>query len=64
MADAFYDVPLAVNEPVLSYAPGSNEREEVMQALAAMKRKTVDIPMYIGGKKVRTNNKVKNASAS
>lgn len=51
-------VPVAVNEPVLDYAPGSRERDEVMKALAEAKSKTVDIPMFINGKEVRTDNKV------
>jgi 1-pyrroline-5-carboxylate dehydrogenase len=50
-------VPVAVNEPVLDYAPGSREREEIVKALAEAKSKTVDIPMFINGKEVRTGNK-------
>ncbi len=59
MADAFFEVPVAVNEPVLSYAPGSPEKELLVRTLAKMKKTKVDIPMYIGGKKVRTSQKVK-----
>jgi len=58
MSNAIYDVPVAVNEPVLSYAPGSVEREELKMALAAMKSRKVEIPMYIGGKEVKTKTKV------
>jgi 1-pyrroline-5-carboxylate dehydrogenase len=49
-------VPVAVNEPVLDYAPGSKEREEIVKALAEAKAVTVDIPMFINGKEVRTGN--------
>jgi len=59
MADAFFEVPVAVNEPVLSYAPGSPEKELLVRTLNKMKKSKVDIPMYIGGKKVRTSQKVK-----
>jgi len=59
MADAFFEVPVAVNEPVLSYAPGSPEKELLVRTLAKMKKTKVDIPMYIGGRKVRTSQKVK-----
>lgn len=51
-------VPVAVNEPVLDYAPGSREREQIVKALAEAKSKQVDIPMFINGKEVRTSNKV------
>jgi 1-pyrroline-5-carboxylate dehydrogenase len=43
-----------VNEPVLAYAPGSNERKALQEALAELKSKAHDIPMYIGGAEVRS----------
>ena len=58
MANAFYALPVAVNEPVLSYAPGSKEKKELKAAIKAFKSKKIDIPMYIGDKKVVTKNKV------
>ena len=50
----YFNYPLPVNEPVLSYAPGSPERKSLKDALAALKKKTLDIPMYINGKAVKT----------
>lgn len=44
-----------VNEPVLAYAPGSKERKALQEALKDLKSKTHDIPMYIGGKEIRSN---------
>jgi len=58
MANAFFEVPIAINEPVLSYAPGSPEKAELKAELAALKSKETVIPMYIGGKKVTSKNKV------
>lgn len=58
MSDAIFAIPHPVNEPVLSYAPGSPEKAELKAALAAMKAETADVPMYIGGKKVHTDHKV------
>lgn len=58
MSNAFFKVPATKNEPVLSYAPGSPEKKAVKAALAALKAETVDIPMYIGGEEVTTNDKV------
>jgi len=56
MANAFYEVPLAVNEPVLSYAPGSPERVELQAMLKTLKSQTVEIPMIINGKEVKSGN--------
>ena len=58
MANAFFEVPIAVNEVVLSYKPGSKERTEVEAAIKAYKSKETEIPMYIGGKAVKTDDKI------
>lgn len=58
MANAFFNVPLPTNEPVKSYAPGSPERASLKKELAARKSSQVDIPMIIGGKEIRTDNKI------
>lgn len=50
----YFNYPSPVNEPVLSYAPGSPERKALKEALASLKKKSLDIPMYINGKAVRT----------
>ena len=56
--DAFFTPPQAYNEPVLSYAKDSVERMALKAELARQSSTTVDIPMTIGGKKVRTDQKV------
>jgi len=58
MSKGVFFVPEATNEPVLSYAPGSPEKIELKKALDEAKNTLVDIPMYIGGEEVRTENKV------
>src|SRR5690554_1051843 len=58
MSNAIFNTPVAINEPVLSYAPGTPEREELQNTVAAMKSEERDVPMFIGGKEVRTDNKV------
>jgi 1-pyrroline-5-carboxylate dehydrogenase len=58
MQFGYFNYPSPANEPVLSYAPGSTEKLALKQALAALKKKTLDIPMYINGKAVRTGKKV------
>jgi len=59
MASGFYKVPVAVNEPVKSYAPNSPERIELLATYAKMYQEQVDIPVYIGGEELRTGNTVK-----
>jgi 1-pyrroline-5-carboxylate dehydrogenase len=50
----YFSYPMPVNEPVLSYAPGSAERAALKKTLAELKGEPMDIPMYIGGQEVRT----------
>lgn len=57
MATGFFNVPPAINEPILSYAPGSPERKELQEALKEARSKQVDVPMYIGSELVTTDNK-------
>jgi 1-pyrroline-5-carboxylate dehydrogenase len=57
MSNGFYNVPIAVNEPVKTYAPGSPERKELITEYKRMNSTTIDIPMYIGDKQVFTNDK-------
>lgn len=59
MSNAFFKVPIPKNEPVLSYAPGSKERQLLKKALEEGRSKELDIPMYIGSEEVRTGNKVR-----
>lgn len=58
MLKGFFHVPEPVNEPILSYAPGSRERKLLQQALQTAMAQEADIPMYIGGREVRTDDRV------
>jgi len=53
--DFYYPIP--VNEPVLSYAPGSKEKLALKEVLKELKASKVDVPMYIGSEEVRTGKK-------
>lgn len=53
-----FQYPMPVNEPVLNYGPGSAEKKRLKEVLAELKSQQADVPMYIGGKEVRTNKKV------
>ena len=52
-------VPFPQNEPVLSYAPGTPERQKLKDALEELKSKQIEVPLIIGGKEVRTGNLAK-----
>lgn len=58
MSNAIFQVPKAINEPVKNYAPGSPERHELKAWLNRLKSIETDIPMYIGGKEIRTGDTV------
>jgi 1-pyrroline-5-carboxylate dehydrogenase len=59
MNNAFFEVPMPINEPLLDYTPGSKEKKELLSTINEFKSKSIDIPMYIGGEKITTNNKIK-----
>ena len=59
MSKGVYQIPFPVNEPVFDYAPGSAERDKLQKAFKKlMAAEPIDVPMYIGGKEVRTDEKI------
>lgn len=58
MSIGTFSYPLPANEPVLNYGPGSAEKKRLKEVLAELKNEQADIPMYIGGREVRTEKKV------
>ena len=58
MATGFFKVPKPKNESVLSYAPGSPEREDLVKAIAEARATELEVPMYIGGEQVRSGKKI------
>ncbi|PSL42491.1 delta-1-pyrroline-5-carboxylate dehydrogenase [Chitinophaga niastensis] len=58
MNTGYFEYAAPANEPVLNYAPGSAERAALKKQLAAFKAEVADIPMYIGGKEIRTGKTV------
>jgi 1-pyrroline-5-carboxylate dehydrogenase len=54
MNQGYFSYPIPVNEPILSYGPGTPERAALKKTLAELKSHQADIPMYIGSKEVRT----------
>lgn len=58
MSQEIFQVPVAENEPVKSYAPGTPEKAELKKALNELMSKKVELPMIIDGKEVKTEKKV------
>ncbi|HEU0228126.1 MAG TPA: L-glutamate gamma-semialdehyde dehydrogenase [Arachidicoccus soli] len=58
MSLGYFSYPQPNNELVLSYAPGTTERMALKKAIADAKKKSIEIPMYIGGKAIKTGNKI------
>lgn len=56
MGKGFFHVPVAVNEPVKSYAPGTPEREEVLKTYKKMYNTTMEVPLYIGSEEIKTGD--------
>ncbi|HEY8376114.1 MAG TPA: L-glutamate gamma-semialdehyde dehydrogenase [Nannocystis sp.] len=54
MSFGLFRVPEPVNEPVRTYAPGTPERAALKAAYADLAGQKFDIPLWIGGKPVRT----------
>jgi 1-pyrroline-5-carboxylate dehydrogenase len=54
MTNAIIQVPKPYNEPVLGYAPGSPEKKLLKDQLRKMLGETIEIPLIIGGKEIKT----------
>ena len=59
MPKGIYQVPLPQNEPIKSYSSGSAERKELQAMLKLLRSQQVEVPMYIGGDKVKSGNKIR-----
>ncbi len=58
MSNAFFNVPIAINEPVKAYKPGTDEHKSLIAKYKEMYNQApVEVPMYIGGEHVKTNDK-------
>ena len=56
MGKGFFQVPIAINEPIKTYAPGSKEREGVLKQYHAYFKGNVEVPLYIGSEEIKTGN--------
>jgi len=58
ISQGIYQVPAPKNEPIYSYAPGTPERAALQKAIAEARAMQVEVPMTIGGEKIRTGKLV------
>ena len=56
MKNSLFRIERPVNEPILSYAPGTPERASLKAALADLRSREIEIPLLIGGKEIRTGD--------
>lgn len=61
MKNGFFSAPRPVNEPVLYYKKNSPERKEVLETYATLYNSNIDVPLYIGSKKIVTKTRAKMA---
>ena len=60
MPNAIHKVPVPSNEPVKAYAANSSEKASLLAKYKEMYNQApIDVPMYIGGKEIRTKDKRK-----
>lgn len=58
MINTITKVPQPINEPVLDYAPGSEEREKLNKELERQSNLRLEIPVIIGGKEIFTGETI------
>ena len=56
MGKGFFNVPTPVNSPVREYKPGTPETESLLNTYKALYNSKVEVPLFIGGKQVRSND--------
>ena len=56
MTDAIPSIEPPANEPVLEYRPGSQERGRIKEELQRLSNTSIEIPLIIGGRPVKTGN--------
>ena len=60
MPKGIYAMPYPTNEPVNSYAPGTSERESLLNKYKEMySQEPIHVPLYIGGEEIETDHKIK-----
>jgi 1-pyrroline-5-carboxylate dehydrogenase len=59
MPKGIYQMPFPINEPVNDYAPGSSERESLLNKYELMySQEQIRVPLYIGSEEIHTDTKL------
>ena len=56
MNETIIHIPKPSNEPTYQYAPGSDERTSLLQAIQELQKKKVEIMPIVGGRKISTGD--------
>ncbi len=56
MNETIIHIPKPSNEPTYQYAPGSDERKSLLQAIKEIQKKKIEIMPIVGGRKISTGN--------
>ncbi|MDB9722553.1 L-glutamate gamma-semialdehyde dehydrogenase [Candidatus Marinimicrobia bacterium] len=49
-------IPKPINEPILSYAPGTPEKDSLKKCIQGLKSKKLEVPLIIGGQEIKSDN--------
>jgi len=56
MENSIVTIPKPVNEPVFSYKPKTQQRKLLLQELERQSKETIEIPLTIGNKEIKTGD--------
>ena len=48
-------IPKPINEPILSYAPGTPEKASLKKCIQGLKSKKLEVPLIIGGQEIKSD---------
>ena len=49
-------IPKPINEPIISYAPGTPEKASLKKCIQGLKSKKLEVPLIIGGQEIKSDN--------
>ncbi|HAG05783.1 MAG TPA: 1-pyrroline-5-carboxylate dehydrogenase, partial [Cryomorphaceae bacterium] len=56
MSNGMFQLPTPINEPIFTYAPGTEHRNTLISRYKSMYDDVVDIPQFINGEEIRTGD--------
>ena len=49
-------IPKPINDPIISYAPGTPEKASLKKCIQGLKSKKLEVPLIIGGQEIKSDN--------